>query len=52
MNVLWWVGFTIACILTFLYLIGVYFTYFDDPDEFKKNFSNDKRYLFAENYSK
>jgi len=39
-SVLWWVGLTIACILTFLYAIGMYFTYFDDPKEFERQVSN------------
>jgi len=43
-SVIWWVLFVLACILGFMYLIGMYFTYFDDPKEFYRQFSNQRRY--------
>ena len=42
-EVLWWVAFVISCILTVLYFIGIYFTYFDDPKDFERTFNNDKK---------
>ena len=44
---LWWVFFTIACILTLIYTIGLYFTYFDDPKEFERTFNNEKRMKYG-----
>ena len=43
-TVAWWVFFVLACILFFIYCIGLYFTYFDDPDEFYKTFNNIRKY--------
>ena len=40
-DVLWWVGFVISCSMTFLYSIGIYFTYFDDPADWAKTFKNE-----------
>ena len=40
---LWWVAFVISCILTALYFIGIYFTYYDDPKDFDRTFNNDKK---------
>ena len=43
-DILWWIFFVLSCILLFVYVIGVYFTYFDDPDEFLKTFNNKRIY--------
>jgi hypothetical protein len=40
MKVLWWIGIVISLILFCLYSLGVYFTYFDDPQQFERTFSN------------
>ena len=37
-NIIWYVFFSISCVLTLLYSIGLYFTYFDDPKEFNRTF--------------
>jgi hypothetical protein len=42
-DVFWWVGFLLVCILGFFYLLGVYFTYFSDPQEFYNSVDNSKR---------
>ena len=42
-GVVWYVTFIISCILSILYLIGLYFTYFDEPESFKRTFSNHSR---------
>lgn len=42
-EVLWWVAFVISMILTVLYWIGIYFTYYDDPKDFERTFNNDKK---------
>lgn len=42
-DVFWWVGFILTCILGFFYIIGVYFTYFSDPQEFYNSVDNSKR---------
>ena len=39
-HVLWWVAAIVIGILTFLYILGLYFTYFDDPKEFDRTFRN------------
>ena len=39
-NVLYWVGLVISCVLLVVYFIAMYFTYFDDPRDFKKMVSN------------
>lgn len=39
-RVLWWVALTVSGILLFLYFIAMYFTYFDDPKEFRKMVNN------------
>lgn len=39
-HVLWWVAAVVIGILTFLYILGLYFTYFDDPKEFERTFRN------------
>lgn len=39
-RVLWWVALTVSGILLFLFFIAVYFTYFDDPKEFKRTVNN------------
>ena len=41
-NILWWVAFIVSCCLTFLYCVGLYFTYFEDPKSFYKDFKNEK----------
>ena len=46
-DVLWWVFFACSCILGLMYIIGLYFTYFDDPKEFEKHFSNEKRLKYG-----
>lgn len=40
-EIMWWILIVICGILTFLYFVGLYFTYFDDPGEFERTFSND-----------
>jgi hypothetical protein len=39
-EIMWWILVVISGILTFLYIVGLYFTYFDDPAEFERTFSN------------
>ena len=39
-RVLYWVGLAITSILMVVYFISMYFTYFDDPKEFRKMVSN------------
>ena len=46
---LWWVAAVITSILMLLYCIGVYFTYFDDPAEFDRTFSNKRIHAEARN---
>lgn len=47
--VLWWVCAIITSILMLLYIIGLYFTYFDDPAEFDRVFSNKRVHAEAQN---
>eukprot|EP00356_Strombidium_inclinatum_P002280 CAMPEP_0170481524 /NCGR_PEP_ID=MMETSP0208-20121228/1938_1 /TAXON_ID=197538 /ORGANISM="Strombidium inclinatum, Strain S3" /LENGTH=122 /DNA_ID=CAMNT_0010754245 /DNA_START=782 /DNA_END=1150 /DNA_ORIENTATION=- len=46
-DVLWWVFFIISVILSIIYAIGLYFTYFDDPKEFNKTFNNERRMKYG-----
>jgi hypothetical protein len=46
-DVLWWVFFAVSLLLGFMYSVGLYFTYFDDPKEFEKNFNNAHRGQFG-----
>ena len=49
LDVLWWVCAVIGGILMLLYIIGVYFTYLDDPDNFNRTFSNKRIHAEARN---
>lgn len=42
-DVFWWVGFLLAAILGFFYSVGVYFTYFSEPEKFQESVDNSKR---------
>ena len=39
-SVLWWIAFSVSGLMTFVYCIALFFTYFDNPKEFEKTFSN------------
>lgn len=39
-RVLYWVGLAVTTILMVVYFISMYFTYFDDPKEFRRMVSN------------
>ena len=43
-DIVWWIFFVLSCIILFIYLIGLYFTYYDGYDDFQQTFSNAKIY--------
>jgi hypothetical protein len=46
-SVLWWVAFVVCGGLTVIYGIALYFTYWDNPKEFERTFSNNQRVFEA-----
>ena len=43
-KIVWWILFVITCLFSLVYIIGTYYTYFAEPEEFIKTFSNSRMY--------
>ena len=44
-DILWFVAFILSCCFAFFYMIAIYFTYFENPKDFEKTFSNNQRQI-------
>ncbi len=40
--VIWWMSVFISAFLLFIYILSLYFTYYDDPGEYSRSFDNKK----------